>query len=133
MAERRSADVKRFVAGLAVGRMAVSQWTRVEFSSLLAKSVRIGHMTPTQADEAGVAFETFVARGCAVLGVADRDFNEARRLLSNHRSGLRAGDALNLAVAANNAARGIYSLDKTMIAVGRSLGLPMNAGLPAAF
>ncbi len=132
-AEGRSADVKRFVAGLAVGRMAVSQWTQVEFSSLLAKSVRIGPMTPSQADDAGMAFETFVARGCAILGVADRDFDEARRLLADHRSGLRAGDALHLAVASNNAAQGIYSLDKTMVAVGRSLGLPMNAGLPAAF
>ena len=130
--EARSADVRRFVTGLAIGQMALSHWTRVEFSSLLAKSVRIGILTPVQADAAGTAFDTFVARGCTVLDVMDRDFDAAKRFLADHRSGVRAGDALHLAVASDNAAAGIYCLDRTMIAAGLSLGLPMNPGFPAA-
>ena len=130
-AEARSMGLKQFVAGLAPGRMALSRWTQVEFSSFLSKDVRVGVLTPAQARAAGMAFDTFVAGGCAVLDVTSRDFDLARRLLSNHRSGLRAGDALHLAVASNNAAAGVYSLDKVMIAAGQSLGLPMNAGFPA--
>ena len=40
--ESSSAKVERFVAGLPAGELAVSHWTRVEFSSLLAREVRMG-------------------------------------------------------------------------------------------
>ena len=129
--EPRSLDVESFVAGLGIGRLALSHWTLVEFSSLLAKDLRMGLMTSVQAHAAGAAFDVFVTRGCTTLDVERRDFDRARQLLSDHYSGLRAGDALHLAIASNAAVDGIYSLDRTMIAVGASLGLPMNVGFPA--
>ena len=129
--EQSSPDVRRFTMGLTPRMLAISEWTWVEFASVLAKDVRIGRMTPVQAVALETAFEAAVGQGYLVLDVARRDFDLARRLLSDHRSGLRAGDALHLAVASNNAATGVYSLDKIMIAAGLSLGLPMNAGFPA--
>lgn len=130
--EQSSPDVEKFTVGLTPRMLAISEWTRVEFASVLAKDVRIGRMTPVQAGALETAFEVAVAQGYLVLDVARRDFDLARRLLSDHRSGLRAGDALHLAVASNNAAAGVYSLDRVMIAAGLSLGLPMNAGFAAA-
>ena len=127
-AEVRSLDVKQFVAGSTPGQMAISHWTHVEFASVLGKNVRIGSMTAAQANVAAATFVTFVTRGCTVLDVTRRDFDTARRFLADRHSGLRSGDALHLAIASNNAATSIYSLDRTMIAAGQSLGLPMNVG-----
>jgi uncharacterized protein len=47
------------------------------------------------------------------------------------RTGLRAGDALHLAIAANNKARTIYSLDRTFVQAGKILGLPVQRGIRA--
>ena len=59
------------------------------------------------------------------------DYDLAKRYLRRHETGLRAGDALHLAIAANHDARAIHSLDKTMIKAGRLLGLPIS-GSPGA-
>ena len=53
------------------------------------------------------------------------DFAVARRYLQRLETGLRAPDALHLAIAANRGAKTIYSLDKKLIAAGRILGLPV--------
>jgi hypothetical protein len=42
---------------------------------------------------------------------------------------LRAGDALHLAIAGGRGAETIYSLDKTLIKAGTTLGLPMGEGI----
>lgn len=127
-AEVHSLEVEKFVAGKTPGQMAISHWTHVEFASVLGKNVRIGSMTTAQANVAAAIFATFVRRGCTVLDVTSRDFDVARRFLTDHSTGLRSGDALHLAIASNNAVSSIYSLDRTMVAAGRSLGLPMNVG-----
>jgi predicted nucleic acid-binding protein len=57
------------------------------------------------------------------------DFELAKEYLAHFQSGLRAGDALHLAVARNRGSERIYSLDNTMLKAGRSLGLPMTRGL----
>lgn len=131
-AERHSADVRSFLGGQVPHHATVSHWTLVEFSSFVAKDVRIGKFTAVQAIAAEAGLDAFVRKTCSVIAVAARDFDLARRLLSNHGSGLRAGDALHLAVASNGAAAGVYSLDRTMVSAGLSLGLPMNAGFTAA-
>ena len=129
-AEGHSAEVRRFTVGLKPRLSAISRWTRVEFSSLLAKDVRMGHLTPVQANAADAAFDAFVAETCTLTDVGHRDFDLARRLLSDRLGGLRAGDALHLAIAANAGATAVYSLDKAMIAAGSMHGLPMNLGFP---
>ena len=42
--------------------------------------------------------------------------------------GLRAGDAFHLAIAANNGAKKILTLDQGFIKVGKQLKLPVSAG-----
>jgi predicted nucleic acid-binding protein len=59
------------------------------------------------------------------------DYERARYYLRNYETGLRAGDALHLAIAGNHRAKAIYSLDKTMIKAGKILGLPVSAGIKA--
>jgi len=78
---------------------------------------------------ADAQFEAMVNESFLVLLPSLADFNLAKEFLGNHRSGLRAGDALHLAVARNNRAETIYSLDNTMLRAGKNLGLPMSTGI----
>jgi uncharacterized protein len=57
------------------------------------------------------------------------DYDLARRYLHNHQTGLRAGDALHLAIAGNHRAKVIYSLDRQMIKAGEMLGLRVSTGI----
>jgi uncharacterized protein len=82
--EKTSSRIGRFMAGLPTEELAISRWTEVEFASLLARDVRMGVIGSDQA-----------------LPSAD-DYEMARRYLHNHETGLRAGDALHLAIAGNH-------------------------------
>jgi uncharacterized protein len=127
--EKTSSAVERFMAGLPAGALAVSHWTRVEFSSLLAREVRIGGLERQAAKKADAQFETIVAESFVVLLPNAGDFNLAKQYLANSDTGLRAGDALHLAIAKNNHAEAIYSFDKTLLKAGKILGLPVSAGV----
>jgi predicted nucleic acid-binding protein len=104
----------------------ISQWTRVEVSSALARHARMGTFTGTEAVAMEAEFDAVVAESFSVLLPETDDFVLARRYLRNHRRGLRAGDALHLAIAANNRATAVYSLDKTFTRAGLELGLPVR-------
>lgn len=108
---------------------AISQWVQVEFSSMIAQSVRRGSLEPSRALRANLEFEELVERSFAILLPSQADFRLAARFLLRFETKLRAGDALHLAIASNQKARMIYSLDSTMISAGTILGLP-TAGLP---
>jgi len=58
------------------------------------------------------------------------DFSLAKRYLGRFETGLRAGDALHLAVANNHRAAAIYTLDKTLLKAGKILDLPVSMGIP---
>ena len=127
--ESTSTKVEQFVAGLPVGELAVSHWTRVEFSSLLAREVRMGGLDSHAAGEADAQFEAVVTESFVVLLPNADDFDLAKRYLGNHETGLRAGDALHLAIAKNHRAEKIYSLDRTLLKAGKLLGLSVSAGI----
>ncbi|MGQ0665291.1 MAG: type II toxin-antitoxin system VapC family toxin [Pseudomonadota bacterium] len=127
--EPASARIERFVTGLPAGQPAVSHWTRVEFSSLLAREVRMGGLDAQAARDADAQFEMVVTESFVVLLPNVDDFDLAKDYLRNHKTGLRAGDALHLAIAGNHRAKAIYSLDKTLLKAGKLLKLPVSDGM----
>ena len=127
--EDTSEPISDFFEDLPSEDLAVSHWTRVEFASLLAREVRMGNLDASAAREAGLRFETMVKESFVILLPNRDDFDRARDWLSRFETGLRAGDALHLAIARNHGADAIHSLDKLMIAAGKKLGLPASAGL----
>ena len=127
--EATSEPIAGFFENLPADDLAVSHWTRVEFASLLAREVRMGHLDTAAAHEAGSRFEMMVEESFVVLLPNRDDFDRARDWLDHFETGLRAGDALHLAIARNHGADAIYSLDKLMIAAGKKLGLPASAGI----
>jgi predicted nucleic acid-binding protein len=127
--EATSDAVERFIASLPAGTLAISHWTRVEFASLLAREVRMGGLDRGAASEVDTQFEAIVAESFVVLAPSIRDFGLAKQYLGRHDTGLRAGDALHLAIAQNNGVEALYSLDKTLLGAGTIVGVTVS-GLP---
>jgi predicted nucleic acid-binding protein len=78
---------------------------------------------------ADARFEAMVDASFAVLLPSADDFGLAKRYLGKFNTGLRAGDALHLAIAGNRQAAAIYSLDKGLLMAGRLLDLPVSMGI----
>lgn len=127
--ELTSDRIAAFVRRLPVEDLTVSHWTRVEFSSLIARDVRMSVLDAAAGARADARFEAMVDASFAVLLPNADDFGLAKRYLGKFNTGLRAGDALHLAIAANRQAAAIYSLDKGLLMAGRLLDLPASMGI----
>lgn len=127
--EDTSAEVERFIKSLPASELTVSAWTCVEFSSQLARDVRMKVLNREQAQEAEASFDALVHGSFAVVVPTAEDFDQARQYLRHYETGLRAGDAFHLAIARNHGARQIYTLDNGLLKAGRMLGLPVAQGI----
>ena len=111
--EPATAAVKKWFASLDEVPVA-ADWCVTEVASALAIKVRTGQLTPMQAERARAAFHSLAEGGLRLAAVSRAAFREAADLASDHASGLRAGDALHLAVAREVGARSVATLDETM-------------------
>jgi uncharacterized protein len=125
--EQASTRVDRFMRRKREGELAISLWTRVEFSSAIARQMRVGRLTEQDARRIDSEFDEVTAASFVTLAPTAADFELSRQFLRRYETALRAGDALHLAVAANNQARAIYSLDQGLLKAGRLLGLPTES------
>ena len=127
--ESTSDKIAAFVRRLPVEEFTVSHWTRVEFFSLIARDGRMSVLDAAAGARADARFEAMVDASFAVLLPNADDFGLAKRYLGKFNTGLRAGDALHLAIAGNRQAAAIYSLDKGLLMAGRLLDLPVSMGI----
>lgn len=127
--EATSEKITELIRDLNDEQLTVSQWTRVEFSSLLAREVRMGGLDGRAAAQADARFEAMLHSSFSVILPNFDDFNLARQYLGKFETGLRAGDAFHLAIATNHRARMIYSLDKGLLKAGNLLGLRVSMGI----
>jgi predicted nucleic acid-binding protein len=125
--ETTSAAVQQFLLGRTPGELAISDWVRIEFSSVLARDVRMGALESQTAIEIDQEFETTIAKSFQVILPDRDDFDLSKIYLQRFDTGLRAGDAMHLAIAHNHGAKKIYSLDKKLLRAGRSLDLPVTS------
>jgi predicted nucleic acid-binding protein len=109
--------------------LVVSLWTMTEFSSLVARQVRMRQINQRTAGRAEDRFSRLIADSFSVLTPTAADFHRARQLLGTYETGLRAGDALHLAIAANNHAEMVYSLDLGLIQAASLLGIAASLGI----
>lgn len=124
-----SRQIRTFVTSLPFDGLAVSHWAEVEFCSVLARDVRMGVRTEAAAHLKNAQFATLLRESFAVLLPSESDYALTKDFLCHFETGLRAPDALHLAVAANNGAEAIYTLDKTLLRAGKFLGLPVTTGI----
>ena len=129
IAESTSDAVEAWVLKVNPGELATGLWTQVELSSLVARKVRMGELPEAKADEVRRQFERVLGESFELLAPTSEDFATAARYLEVPKTGLRAGDALHLAIASNHGATKILTLDQGFIAAGRMLRLPVARGI----
>jgi len=126
--EPTSGRIERFLRRRRTEDLAISHWTRAEFLSVLARQVRMG-LDQKTARDADAQFTTVAAKSFVNLLPSADDFDLSMQYLRRYKTGLRAGDALHLAIGFNNRAKAIYSLDASLLKAGRLLGLPVRRGI----
>ena len=129
IAEGTSDAVEAAVLKLKAGELTTSLWTQVELASLVARKVRMGELSVPEAVAVRREFERVLGESFDMLLPAAADFATASKYLETPKTGLRAGDALHLAIAANHGARKILSLDRGFLEAGRRLKLPVSRGV----
>jgi predicted nucleic acid-binding protein len=127
--ESATARVEKWMGELPAGELAISQWMILETLSLIGREARTGRLVADSVAEAESDLEKMVAESFEVVLPTVQDFEIAKTYLRRYEIGLRGGDALHLAIAANRGAVKIFSLDRGMVKAGKMLGLPVETGI----
>lgn len=120
--EARTAEVQDWLGRQSVGDLVISDWVVTEFSAALSVKVRMGQLVASDRADVLAVFNEIVDASFHVLPVTRMDFRVGARLADQHSTGLRAGDALHLAISANHGSR-IRSLDCGLVAAAQALGV----------
>lgn len=92
----------------------------------MAIKLRAGQFNLEQRAAALAAFNQLVVESFTILSVTGEHFRPAAKFADQHFLGLRAGDALHLAVASAHGAT-VYTLDRRLAEAGPALGAPTQS------
>lgn len=115
-------EAQHWLSRQRAGQLAISDWVITEFSAALSVKLRTGQIEPAHRSEALAVFTRLTEESFDTLPASRADFRTAARFADQHLAGLRAGDALHLAIAANHGL-GLHTLDKRLAEAGQSLGV----------
>jgi predicted nucleic acid-binding protein len=101
---------------------AISWWVETEAAAALSMKVRTRQIDPAQRALLAAGIRQLVSSSFIVLDVRHDHFVAAARLADSAPSGLRAGDALHLAIAAESGSV-LCTLDKGLAQAGIELGV----------
>lgn len=112
--EARTDDIQQWLADQSLDELYISDWVITEFSSALSIKLRAENLTETHRAEALAGFTSLVEDSFGVLPVAREDFRTAAHFADQAGIGLRAGDALHLAIASAHGAT-LCTLDRKLL------------------
>ncbi len=101
--------------------LAISHWVVAEFSAALSVKLRTGALNSGQRDAALKLFGAVTRRSFTLLPVDSGHFQAAARLADGYAPGLRAGDALHLALVLSHGAT-LCTLDRRLSIAADAFG-----------
>jgi hypothetical protein len=96
--EAETARMQSWLSQQAEDNLVISDWVATEFSSALSVKLRAGNIEAAHRAEALAMFTRLAADSFTVVPVSRAQFRTAVRFADQHTLGLRAGDALHLAI-----------------------------------
>lgn len=104
----------------------ISGWVITEVSSALSIKLRTGILTPALRATILARWHRVIAENFVSLPITSGHFETAATFADRHETGLRAGDALHLAIA-SNAGCAVATFDRIMAAAAPLVGVPLAA------
>lgn len=121
-AEAETTRMQVWIAAQDPDEVIISPWVITEFSAALSIKVRMGHLDGVGHAIVLAAFRRLVAESFVMVAITDEAFHAAAAFADRAETGLRAGDALHLAIAASNDLV-LATLDRKLAEAGRAFGI----------
>jgi len=119
--EAQTDRVQVWLSGQDPTTLAISPWVVTEFSAALSMKLRSRQIGAEHRAQALSAFVELGRESLTLLPISASQFQLAARLADQHASGLRAGDALHLAIAIDHRAE-LITLDQGLVDAGSAVG-----------
>jgi len=120
--EASTAGIQNWLKGQMQNNPVISDWVIAEFSAALSVKLRRGDITP--GDRAGALgkFTELTEGSIEIFAVSSAHFRMAAQFADQYAIGLRAADALHLAICASHGAT-LCTLDQRLLAAGPAFGV----------
>jgi uncharacterized protein len=120
--ETRTSPVQHWLEDQDPGELTASDWVVTEFSSALSIKLRMGQIGPAHRADALALFTNLCRDSLEIVPISRSDFRLAAHLADRHQLGLRAGDALHLAICLGQGAA-LCTLDRRLSDAGSAVGV----------
>lgn len=120
--ENRTPEIQNWLASQDPDELLISDWVVTEVSSALSIKLRTEQIDASQRAEALRQFHQLCTDSLTIVPVASSNFRTAALFADQFTLGLRAGDALHLAIAGERGAT-LCTLDRRLAEGGTALGV----------